>query len=179
MSLLFVTGNKGKFDEAKSIISDLEQLDLDLIEIQSVDSKEVITHKLHEAKAKTSGSFVVEDNSLSLEALNGLPGPLIKWFLKKIGNEGLVKIVEDFGNNKAEATVVIGYLSEQGEISFFEGSIQGTIVSPRGDNGFGWDPIFLPDGETKTFGEMVTEEKNKMSMRKIAFQKLKEAISKI
>ena len=69
----------------------MEQSDIDLTEIQSVDPKEIIEHKLNEAKKHMKGNLVVEDTSLYFEALNGLPGPLIKWFLKTVGNEGLAK----------------------------------------------------------------------------------------
>lgn len=71
--------------------------------------------------------------------MNGLPGPLIKWFLKTIGNQGLFKIAEAFKNYQAEAKTIVGYASTQGEIKYFEGVVKGTIVSPRGE-GFGWDP---------------------------------------
>ncbi len=173
MKLIFITGNKGKFEEAKAIIPDLEQSDIDLVEIQSIDSKEVITHKLEEARKMVTGSFAVEDNSLYLEALNGLPGPLIKWFLKTIGNDGLYKLAESFNNFNASAKVVIGLSKEDRTTEFFEGEIKGKIVSPRGENGFGWDAIFEIEGTGKTFAEMTQEEKNEISMRKIAFQKLK------
>lgn len=176
MALTFITGNSAKFTEAKSVIPELEQIDLDLDEIQAIDPKIVIEHKLNQAIKSQLGSFVVEDNSLFLGCLNGLPGPLIKWFLKTVGNEGLVKIATALGNNKAEAKVVVGYRPEKGDIQFFEGSVTGRIVEPRGTNGFGWDPIFQPDGETKTYGEMTLEEKNVTSCRKIAFLKLKDFI---
>jgi len=179
MKIIFVTGNKDKFGEAKQIIPELEQQDIDLTEIQGIDSKEIITHKLEEAKKVLQGNLVVEDNSLSFDCLGGLPGSLIKWFLKTIGNEGLVKITESFGNNKAKAAVVIGFSNTEGTTDFFEGSIEGEIVKPRGKNGFGWDPIFLPNGWSKTFGEMTFEEKNEISMRKIAFKKLKEYILRV
>lgn len=176
MKITFLTGNKDKFKEAKEIIPYLEQSDIDLIEIQSIDSKEVILHKLDEAKKHIKGNLIVEDTSLSLEGMNGLPGTLIKLFLKTIKNEGLVKITESFGNDKATAKVVIGYADEKGECKFFEGLIEGKVVRPRGNNGFGWDEIFEPKGWRKTFAEMTTEEKNKISMRKLAFQKLKDWI---
>jgi non-canonical purine NTP pyrophosphatase (RdgB/HAM1 family) len=176
MKLAFVTGNKGKFKEASLIIPELEQVNLDLVEIQSIEPKEVIGHKIKEARKKVSGSFIVEDNSLSLEALNGLPGSLIKWFLKTIGNKGIYTIADCYNNYKAEAKIVIGYCPRSGKPQYFEGSVKGTIVTPKGSSGFGWDQIFLPEGETKTFAEMTMKEKNKMSMRRIAFQKLKKAI---
>lgn len=172
-----VTGNKGKYEEAKLIIPDLEFKDVDLIEIQSIDSKEIIKHKLDEAKKVLTGNLIVEDNSLYLDCLHGLPGPLIKWFLKTIGNDGLVKMAESFENSKARASVLIGLGMEDGQIEFFEGSIDGEIVRPRGENGFGWDQIFKPTGWEKTFGEMTLDEKNNISMRKIAFQKLKDFLA--
>ncbi|HBP51610.1 TPA: non-canonical purine NTP pyrophosphatase, RdgB/HAM1 family [Candidatus Shapirobacteria bacterium] len=176
MKIIFLTGNKDKFSEAVEIIPYLQQSDIDLTEIQSIDPKDVILHKLEEAKKHIKGNLIVEDTSLTLEGMNGLPGTLIKLFLKTIKNEGLVKIAKSFGNDKATAKVMIGYADEKGECKFFEGLIEGRIVKPRGDNGFGWDEIFEPQGMKKTFAEMTTEEKNKISMRKLAFQKLKDAI---
>ncbi len=174
--IIFVTGNKGKFAEAQQIISELEQNDIDLVEIQEIDPKKVILHKLEQAKKLLQGNLIVEDTSLYLDCLGGLPGPLIKWFMKTIGNEGLVKIAESFENKKASAKVVIGNSNENDSVEYFEGSIDGEIVKPRGENGFGWDSIFQPAGWLKTFAEMTLEEKNKISMRKIAFQKLRDSL---
>lgn len=177
MSLYFVTGNKGKLAEVQSILGNVEVLDIDLPEIQSLDAHEIIKAKLEEAQKHQAGEFIVEDNSLYLEGLKGLPGPLIKWFMKTVGNDGLYKMAEAFGNFNAEAKVIIGYSNSAGEISFFEGNTKGAIVSPRGEGGFGWDSIFQPEGYTKTFGEMSAEEKNSFSMRRIAVEKLKEKLS--
>lgn len=176
MQITFVTSNQGKYEEAKQIIPELVQKDIELIEIQEIDPKKIITHKLEEAKKQLSGVLIVEDTSLYINDFNGLPGPLIKWFMKSIGNEGLFKISTSMGNTKATAKIIIGLSKSNSDIEFFEGSIDGNIVSPRGDNGFGWDPIFQPVGESKTFAEMTQEEKNKISMRKIAFEKLKTAL---
>lgn len=175
MTLYFITGNKGKLAEVQSILGNVEALDIDLPEIQSLDAHEIIKAKLEEAKKHQAGEFIVEDTSLYFEALNGLPGPLIKWFMKTVGNEGLYKMAEAFGNFGAEAKTIIGYSDTQGSISFFEGNIKGTIVSTRGE-GFGWDPIFQPEGYSKTFGELTTEEKNSFSMRKVALEKLEEVL---
>ena len=177
MSLYFITGNKGKLAEVQSILGDVEALDIDLPEIQSLDAHEIIQAKLEEAQKHQKGEFIVEDTSLYFEALNGLPGPLIKWFMKTIGNDGLYKIAESFGNFNAEAKTMIGYSDAEGKIEFFEGNIKGTIVPPRGE-GFGWDPIFQPEGYDKTFGELSVEEKNSFSMRKVAMEKLKNYLAK-
>lgn len=176
--LYFITGNKNKFEEVKSILQNVEQLDIDLPEIQETDAHKVIEAKLREAFNHREGEFIVEDTSLYFNCLNGLPGTFIKWFMKSIGNEGLVNLVIKYGNNKAVAKTVIGYAKNAKEIYYFEGEIHGKIVEPRTTSNFGWDPIFLPDGHQKTFAEMDTSEKNEISMRRIATQKLKEFLEK-
>src|SRR3989344_6640488 len=145
MPLYFITGNKGKLAEVQSILGNLEALDIDLPEIQSLDAHEIIKAKLEAAQKRQTGEFIVEDNSLYLEGIKGLPGPLIKWFMKTVGNDGLYKLAETFGNYNAEAKVVIGYSDSSGNVEFFEGITKGTIVSPRGEGGFGWDAIFQPE----------------------------------
>lgn len=170
----FITGNSGKLSEAQSILADIKGLDIDLPEIQEIDARAVIKEKLIEGQKHVEGGIIVEDTSLYLDALNGLPGPLIKWFLKTIGNDGLYNVAEKLGNNRAQAKTIIGYAKNADEIEFFEGVIEGGIVSPAGDNGFGWDAIFRPTGHSKTFAEMDDNEKNQISMRKIAVTKLKD-----
>lgn len=176
--IYFLTGNKNKFEEVKAILGEVEQLDIDLPEIQEIDAKEIIKAKLLEALNHKQGEFLVEDTSLYFDCLHGLPGPLIKWFLKTIGNEGLFNIADKLENLTAEAKTIVGFAKSHDEIYFFEGSIKGQIVSPRGDNGFGWDKIFEPDGFSKTFAEMSLEEKNEVSMRRIALNKLKEFLNR-
>ena len=172
--IYFITGNKNKLGEVKLVLPDVEQLDIDLPEIQEIDAKEIIRKKLLEALNHAKGEFIVEDTSLYLDCLKGLPGPLIKWFLKTVGNNGLAEIAEKLGNDRAEAKTIIGYAKNHEEIYFFEGAIKGRIVEPRGESNFGWDPIFLPDVHTKTFAEMNREEKNEISMRRNALNKLSE-----
>jgi non-canonical purine NTP pyrophosphatase (RdgB/HAM1 family) len=176
--LYFITSNKNKFEEASLIIPNLKQLNIDLPEIQEIQAQKIIEKKLQEALKlyKNKSEFIVEDTSLYLDCLNGLPGPLIKWFLQSIGNNGLYTITEKFGNNKATAKTIIGYAKNVKEIYFFEGTISGTIVKPRGDKNFGWDSIFLPNHTNKTFAEMNLAEKNNFSMRKIAFNQLKKVL---
>lgn len=172
--IYFITGNKNKFEEVKSILLNVEQLDIDLPEIQEIDAHKVIEAKLKEALSHKEGEFIVEDTSLYFDCLNGLPGTFIKWFMKTLGNDGLVDLVTKYENNKATAKTVIGYAKSVDEIYYFEGEIAGNIVAPRAPSNFGWDPIFLPDGHIKTFAEMDVSEKNEISMRRIATQKLKE-----
>ncbi len=147
-------------------------VDIDLTEIQSLDPKEIITHKLDEAKKKVNGAVLVEDQYMHIDCLNGLPGPMIKWFLKTLGIQGIAELVHKYENHSASVSVILGYSDESGHIEYFDGTVHGKIVMPRGDNGFGWNQIFELDGSGKTFGEVTIEEKNKVSMRKVAYEKL-------
>lgn len=175
--LYFITGNKYKFAEMQSVFPEIQQLDIDLPEIQEMDPQRIIEAKLHEALKHHEGEFIVEDTSLCLDAMNGLPGPFIKWFLHTIGNVGLFEIANRFEKMGAQARTMIGYVKSGEGVRFFEGMIEGTVVRPEASSSFGWDPIFKPNGSEQTFAEMGREEKNKISMRKIAATKLKEFLS--
>jgi len=177
MPLYFITGNAKKFEEVKLLMPEIEQLEIDLPEIQEIDAKRIIKAKLFEALSHHKGEFMVEDTSFYLDCFNGLPGPLIKWFLMTIGNKGLADIAHKFGNYKATAKTIIGYAKGQEEIHFFEGELHGTVMLPVGDVGFGWDPIFKPTGYDKSFAEMTKEEKNAISMRASAVAKMKEFLN--
>lgn len=171
MALHFITANAGKYEEVKQYIHEVVQLDIDLPEVQGLDPHFIIRNKLVEAHQHHRGELMVEDTSLYFDALNGMPGPLIKWFLKALGNQGLYELAVKLGNPKATAKTIIGYSDNGSDPVFFEGVVSGKIVTPQGKEGFGWDPIFQPDGYTKTFAQM-WEEKNLLSMRKIAVGKL-------
>ncbi len=174
MRLRFITGNKFKLEEARVVFPVIEQLEINLTEIQEMDAKIIIAHKLNEALLHHQGQFMVEDTSLHLDALNGLPGPLIKLFLQVMGNNGITTIAEKYANTKAVAKTWIGYVETNGTTHFFEGSVSGTIVPARGNNRFSWDPIFVPEGYDLTFSEMDLAQKNSISMRGLALQKLRD-----
>jgi len=174
----FVTGNQMKIEELNKILEDIgtiqvEAIDLDLQELQ--DNPETITRgKCLAAASQISGPVLVEDTSLCFNALNGLPGPYVKWFLQGAGCTGLYKMLEGFPDKKAYAQTTLGYIPETGaDPLIFVGKCHGEIVSPRGSQG-GWDPVFQPNGHNKTFGEMTKEEKNAISHRSNALQQLKE-----
>ncbi len=173
MPIYFITSSQHKFDEIRAVVPELERLDMDLPEIQEIDARAIIEAKLKEATAHQQGEFIVEDTSLYLDCLKGLPGPLIKWFMKTIGKDGLWAIADKFGDQGAEARTTIGYAGGHDQLLFFEGRRRGRIVAPRGESNFGWDPIFQPDGQAKTQAEMTREEKNAVSMRGEAARQLK------
>ena len=172
MPIFFITSNKGKFEEAKQIVPELEMLEVDLAEEQEVDQQKIVEAKLQLAAKQHEGAFVVEDTGFYIDCLPGLPGPLIKWFLKTIGRQGIYEICKRFDNFNAKGVSIVGYRDENGEIKFFKGEITGKVVLERGDDGFGWDPVFVPEGYDETFAEMTREEKNEISMRRKAFEEL-------
>jgi non-canonical purine NTP pyrophosphatase (RdgB/HAM1 family) len=175
----FITGNKDKLREVRDIIgADIKQLDVDLPEIQEMDARVIIEDKLERAFVHHDGPFIVEDTSLHIDGLNGLPGPLVKWFLQAVGNAGVVEMARASGDMQAQAKTIVGYARSADDVRFFTGSLSGKVVAPRGKNGFGWDPIFQPQGKTETFAEMGDEEKNILSMRRRAFEKLHTFLNK-
>ena len=170
----FVSGNKNKLKELNQIINahikdiEVKQLDIDLPELQG-NPEDIVKEKLKIAleKAKNlEGPVLVEDTSLCFNAYNGLPGAYIKYFLKEIKPEGLYKMACAFDDHSAYAQSIYGLQkNEKEEPKLFIGKTDGEIVSPRGDNNFGWDPCFKPSCSEKTFAEMDEKEKNKISHR--------------
>ncbi|MEK6898445.1 MAG: non-canonical purine NTP pyrophosphatase [Nanoarchaeota archaeon] len=175
MTLYFITGNQNKFNEVKLIMPEIEMLALDLPEIQEMNTRKIIQSKLLEvAKVRKDAELFCEDTSLGINCLNGFPGPLIKWFFQTLGNKGIYELVSKYKDNSAYVRDVIGYRDKKGKMYFFEGEIMGRIVKPRGESNFGFDTIFQPEGYDRTFAEMTTKEKNKISHRIIALNKLKD-----
>jgi len=178
MEITFVTSNPSKAEQlSRHLHIPVVHRKVDVHEIQSLDLREVAEHKAREAQKIIGGTVLVEDTSLVFHALNNLPGPLIKWFLTALDNEGLCKLLNNYNNRNATATVCFA-LCDNESVRFFEAEQQGVIADiPRGDRGFGWDPIFIPDGYEKTWGEMTTEEQKETSMRKVALGKLAEFLT--
>ena len=178
--LKFVTSNSDKVREASDILEcSLDQVSgLSIDEIQASDIKQIVTHKAQQAFYELRCPVLVEDSGLSFTAWNGLPGPLIKWFEISVGCSGLLKMLEGFENREAFAVCVAVVFDGQ-EMLLARGERRGKIArSTRGENGFGWDVIFIPEHHEKTFAEMNFNEKNAISHRRIAFEKLNTKIKK-
>jgi XTP/dITP diphosphohydrolase len=169
--IFFVTGSSGKFKEGEALLPELERVEIDLPEEQSLDPHFVIRKKLDTALKLHDAPLIVEDTSLYLDGLNGFPGPLIKWMMQSVGTQGIYDLCQNIHNRSATAKTVIGY-ADGSEVKFFEGEVRGQIVAPNGVEGFGWDNIFQPDGLNETFAEMGPEYKNEFSMRTIVFKEL-------
>ena len=102
-----------------------------------------------------------------------MPGPYIKWFLSALGLDGLPRLLADFEDKSADAVCMFGYAESLDSIHVFEGRTPGQIVTPRGPRDFGWDPVFQPKDFELTYAEMNKDEKNKISHRFRALDKLK------
>lgn len=171
-TITFITGNPSKAKELEHYLhTPLFHHKLDLIEIQSLNPSEIVEYKTKEAYKVLNTPVLVEDTSLTFHALNRLPGTYIKWFLQELGLHGLCTLLDGYKDRTATAHTIYG-LYDGTTLHLFEGKVKGYISSvPKGD-GFGWNPIFIPEGYTKTWGEMNQEEKDATSMRKKALNKL-------
>ena len=175
--VFFVTGNAHKLREVEAILGTMRHVNLDLPELQELEPRKVVIAKAQAALAQGYSPVLIEDTSLSLRALNGLPGPLIKWFLKAIGGEGVHHMAESRGDCHAEVRTIFGLALGPQTFIYGEGVVQGSVVAPRG-TGFGWDAIFCPEGSSKTMGEMTPDEKSACSMRTIALHDLRTQVSR-
>jgi inosine triphosphate pyrophosphatase len=172
-----LTGNLNKFKEIQAVIPDVEIYELDLPEVQSIDPNEIIEQKLIEGQKHLKGPFMIEDTCLIINGMNGLPGLLVKFFLKTVGVEGIYKMAQVFEDMSALAIATIGYVDENNANHIFRGELKGNIVSPRGEDGFGWDSIFEIESLGKTMAEISPEEKLKVSMRVLALKQLQEHLA--
>lgn len=126
---------------------------------------------------KTRKNVFADDSGLEVDALNGAPGVYSSCYAGEEGNskknnEKLLEELKEVTNRKARFRCCIALIWEHREY-FFEGIVEGKIIStPIGNNGFGYDPIFMPDGYNITFAQMSTEEKNAISHRSIAIAKM-------
>lgn len=163
---VFITGNAKKAALlAKWLEVTLEHQKLELDELQSLSLHEIVEHKARQAYGKIKKPVLVEDVGLTFHALGGLPGPFIKWFLQELDLQQICNLLNDYGDRSAHSAVCYGWFDGQ-RMEFFDGELRGSIAeSPRGRNGFGFDPIFVPDGSQKTHAEMDEAETERFSLR--------------
>jgi inosine triphosphate pyrophosphatase len=172
--LIFVSSNPKKAVEAERILGiPLLRVSISLPEIQAATVEEITRHKLETAKTRGQSGLIVEDVSLGFQELGNFPGPYVRWLLESAGGEGLAAMAYALRNRAALAQCCVAYWDgKQGHI--FLGEVAGEIlVTPRGKRDFGWDPWFVPRGETRTFAEMPPEEKDRVSHRGRAYEQLR------
>eukprot|EP00730_Choanoeca_flexa_P008869 TRINITY_DN12552_c0_g1_i1.p1 TRINITY_DN12552_c0_g1~~TRINITY_DN12552_c0_g1_i1.p1 ORF type:complete len:228 (+),score=44.46 TRINITY_DN12552_c0_g1_i1:696-1379(+) len=169
-TITFVTGNQKKLQEVKQILGpsfpfEVTNRKVDLPELQG-EPEEISKEKCRLAAKEVNGPVMVEDTSLCFNALNGLPGPYIKWFLEKTGHDGLNNLLAAYDDKSGYAQCIFAFTPGPGvEPTVFVGQTPGKIVPARGPTDFGWDPIFQPDGYDTTYAEMDKAVKNKISHR--------------
>jgi len=191
MKLIFATNNPHKVDEIRSVIGGNPFLEILTLHEAGIDieisephnsleanasEKSRTIYELTKTKKMVSGCFS-EDTGLEVEALNGEPGVKSaryagdeKSFDKNI--EKLLQKLKGSNNRKARFRAVISLIIDGNE-NLFEGVCNGKIIdTKRGEGGFGYDPVFVPDGSDQTFAEMSMVEKNRFSHRKKAAEKL-------
>lgn len=173
---VLVTGNPNKVEEARRLLGpsagEIDHVELDLPEPQSLDLIEVLQAKGDEAWRRLQAPLVVEETGLELPALNGFPGPLVKWMLQAVGAEGIARTALALGDPRATARCALLYRDGE-RVVIAEGADSGTLVLPgRGAGGFGWDPVFQPDGHAGTYGELPGAEKDRIGHRGLAWREL-------
>lgn len=183
-NLIFATNNQNKVQEVRAVLGEL--FNIITLKEAGIDIDIPEPHDTLEANATEKSKTIFnitkqncfsEDTGLEVEALNGEPGVKSARYAGEDRSfddniDKLLSKLQPFENNSARFRTVISLILD-GKEYFFEGICQGKIISERrGTNGFGYDPVFVPDGSDKTFAEMDMEGKNKFSHRKRAMEKL-------
>lgn len=184
--IVLVSNNKGKIVEVKSVLEPLgfnvlclNDLNIDIdIEENGTTYEENALIKARFIKNKYS-RIIADDSGIEIFSLDNKPGVFSARFLGETTpyiekNKIVIDMLKDKEDKGARFVSVIAYV-HNGKENIFRGEVEGTITSEiRGSDGFGYDPIFLPNGFKNTFGEMADNQKNKISHRAIALNKLKE-----
>lgn len=171
--ITLITGNAGKVAEISRLLGiEVRSQKVPLPELQATDVREVARAKAQAAYDQLRRPVLVDDTGLYIDAWGELPGALVAWFLDNVGCEGLLKMLEGWSDRSARVVTALGYCDEHG-VQVFDGELRGSIATElRGENGFGYDPIFIPGGKDQTFAELSNEQKDAMSMRALAAAKL-------
>lgn len=176
-SWVFVTSNPNKWQEAQRILGyAIQRAELDLEEVQADTVAAVARAKAEQAYAALRCPVIVEDAGIELYGLGGFPGPFIKFWEKLGGLASICRAADGLGDRRVRAVCALGICTEAGP-EVVVGAVDGLLsLHPRGNNGFGWDAIFVPNGEGRTFGEMTAAEKDARSHRRKAWELLRDRL---
>lgn len=176
MTIQFITTNAGKFAEVSEQLLEANvrvvHLDRGYPEIQTDRLEKVLKYAATGLDDEVRDDYLIDDSGLFIEALGGFPGVYSAYVQKRLGNKGVLKLMA--GEKYRAAHFETAFLLRRGsDHEVFHGECRGTIAeAERGRGGFGYDPIFIPEGETRTFAEMSVAEKNRMSHRGRAVEAL-------
>ncbi|MGQ0798000.1 MAG: XTP/dITP diphosphatase [Methanobacteriota archaeon] len=165
----FVTTNEGKYREVFDRLLErgirIERLDRGYPEIQADSLEKIVRFGATVLDDEVRGDYLIDDSGLFVDALYGFPGPYSSYVYKRLGTAGILTLLA--GRTDRGASFETAFLLRHGgEHATFRGEVRGTISDRgRGTAGFGFDPIFVPAGQTRTFAEMSLHEKNLSSHR--------------
>jgi XTP/dITP diphosphohydrolase len=166
VKITMVTSNSGKAAEVAAFFEGLlevDHVDLEIPEHRSNDIAEIAREKVRYAYNKLNTPLIVDDTGFFIDVLGGFPGPYAAYVQNSIGNAGILKLMKDVPDRNARFTTGIAYADERG-VEVFTGTLEGKIaLCPRGNNGFGYDPIF--EIGKKTLAEYSIEKKGRISHR--------------
>ncbi|TXT53745.1 MAG: dITP/XTP pyrophosphatase [Candidatus Thorarchaeota archaeon] len=173
--LVLVTQNKHKLEELSPLFQrygvSFQTSSLEKQEIRSTSTEQIALEAALRAYSSLDCSVVVDDTGLYIDSLGGFPQAYPAFVLQTIGLEGILKLMQDIELRQAKFVCSVGFADGSGVYTFV-GEMHGTIAhEPQGAGGFGYDPIFIPRGETRTYAEMTFEEKIAFSHRTKAFTK--------
>ena len=181
LTINFVTSNLGKVKEFRQILEPkikVNHIKMSYPEIRSDNSEEIARHSAEMLANKFKKNVVVEDSGLFIKELNDFPGTYSATVHKKIGLEGIINLMKDIKDRDCEYKSAVAYCEPGKDAISFLGTEKGKIAeSIRGTFGFGHDPIFIPEGSNKTYGEMKNVEEIKKFRRK-AVEKLRKYLMK-
>lgn len=172
--IILVTQNKNKIAELKPLFQEyelsFETTSLEKFEIRSHDVEEIAIMAAKHAFSKLNSPVVVDDTGFFVSALNDFPGSYAAYVLSSIGYQGILKLLEGSKDRSARFITSVAFCNGIITKSFI-GTMHGTIsVKASGKGGFGYDPIFIPEGFTKTYAELTLSEKVSISHRTRAFR---------
>lgn len=171
LPFVLVTGNRDKLLESERILGrKLACEPLDLPEIQSLDLEEVLRAKGEAAWQHLKRPLVVEETGLALPALGGFPGPLVKWMLKAIGPRGIARTAHALEDPRAIARCALLFTDGERTVTAVGETAGHLTLEPRGEDGFGWDPVFVPEGLEETYAELGADVKDHLGHRGTAWR---------
>ncbi|MBD3352367.1 MAG: RdgB/HAM1 family non-canonical purine NTP pyrophosphatase [Candidatus Lokiarchaeota archaeon] len=183
--LTFISGNKHKFSEIQSYFKEaklsikLENQDFKMIEPQVDSIESVADYKLNSIKEKIDGSYFIEDAGFFIDELRGFPGVYSAYVNRTIGNQGILRLMRNVKNRASRFVSIIAlHIQDNPETFIFKGTVNGKVANEiKGNLGFGFDPIFIPnENPDYTFAEISTKKKNLISHRSRAVHNLIEFI---
>ena len=177
MRLAIVTGNPGKMEELKAALGpigfEVVQSDEDCDEVQADSLEEVVQGCMRQLKERGIHDFALDDSGLFIESLKGFPGVYSAYVLRTLGIAGVLKQMDGMKDRSAHFRSCIGCHLDDGDDIIVVGQCDGDIAyAPKGECGFGFDPIFIPKGYDRTFAEISIDEKNSISHRGKAIKAL-------